>query len=202
MAQRTRDTELRLLTEENAMTVSTWLRKHDACPEGYAWAVSTCKTMQQVWDTAKPEWLIWVATRPGVLDDVTLRRFACWCARQVWHLLTDERSRHAVETAERFCDGKATLEELAAARAAATVADTAARAAATVAARAAASDAASDAACAAARHAARAAAKYASYASMAAARYAAWAAAMTAADAADASQAQWLRANATPNFDD
>jgi hypothetical protein len=184
------------------MTVSTWLRKHDACPDGYAWAVSTCKTMQQVWDTAKPEWLIWVATRPGVLDDVTLRRFACWCARQVWHLLTDERSRHAVETAERFCDGKATLEELAAARAAATVADTAARAAATVAARAAARDAASDAACAAARHAARAAAKYASYASMAAARYAAWAAAMTAADAADASQAQWLRANATPNFDD
>jgi hypothetical protein len=94
------------------MNMKNWLRKHDACPEGYAWAVSNCSTMQEVWDTAKPEWLVWVATRPGVLDDITLRRFACWCARQVWHLLTDERSRHAVETAERFCDGKATREKL------------------------------------------------------------------------------------------
>jgi hypothetical protein len=155
------------------MTVSKWLRKHDACPEGYAWAVSTCSTMQDVWDTAQPEWLIWVATRPGVLDDITLRRFACWCVRRVWHLLTDERSRCAVETAELFCDGKATLEELAAANAAAldSVVD-------------AASDAASAAASAAARHSAMIAAKYASNASMAAARYAAMVAAWDAAWAA------------------
>jgi hypothetical protein len=199
------------------MTVSSWLRKHHACPEGYAWAVSTCSTMQQVWDTAKPEWLVWVATRPGVLDDITLRRFACWCARQVWHLLTDDRSRHAVETAELFCDGKATLEELAAAKAAATVAANAAardaaraaaRAAATVAAMAAARDAASDAARAAAMAAARdAASDAARAAAMAAARDAtrdaAWAAGWAAArDAVWAAQAQWLRDNATPNFDD
>jgi hypothetical protein len=189
------------------MTVSTWLRKHDACSEGYAWAVSTCSTMQDVWDTAQPEWLIWVATRPGVLDDITLRRFACWCARQVWHLLTDERSRHAVETAERFCDGKATLEELAAAKAAAIAAATVADAAATVAARAAATvaDAAATVAAraatdAAAWAAARAAAGDAAWAAArAAARTAAWAAARA---AADASQAQWLRDNAKPNFDD
>jgi hypothetical protein len=108
------------------MNMKEWLRKHDACPEGYKWAVSNCSTMQDVWDAAKPEWLVWVATRPGVLDDITLRRFACRCADQVWHLLTDKRSRHAVETAELFCDGKATLEELAAAMAAATAAATAA----------------------------------------------------------------------------
>jgi hypothetical protein len=220
------------------MNMKNWLRKHDACSEGYAWAVSSCSTMQDVWDTAQPEWLIWVATRPGVLDDITLRRFACWCARRVWHLLTDERSRCAIETAERFCDGKATREELTAAkaaaltaaraaaraaadtaardaatvadtaaRAAATVADTAARAAATVAARAAAMAAARAAACAAAMAAAWAAA-------MAAARYAAMVAAnastadestavgAAARAAADATQAQWLRANAKPNFDD
>jgi hypothetical protein len=183
------------------MTVSTWLRKHEACPEGYAWAVSTCSTMQQVWDTAKPEWLVWVATRPGVLDDITLRRFACWCTRQVWHLLTDERSRHAVETAERFCDGKATLEELAAASDEATVAANAvADAAATVAANAAAKAAATVAAKAAARAAADAAAWAAA---RDATRDAAWAAAWAAARAAAyASQAQWLRDNATPNFDD
>ncbi len=44
-----------------------------------------------------------------------LRLFGCWCARQVWHLLTDQRSRNAVEVAERFANGQATKEELAAA---------------------------------------------------------------------------------------
>jgi hypothetical protein len=40
-----------------------------------------------------------------------LRLFACACTRQVWHLLTDERSRRAVEAAELLADGLVTREE-------------------------------------------------------------------------------------------
>lgn len=62
------------------MTVRDFLTKHEACKDGLEWAVTNCKTMQEVWDTAKPEWIIWLATRKGVLTDRKLHEFALWCA--------------------------------------------------------------------------------------------------------------------------
>ncbi|CFK42838.1 hypothetical protein [Burkholderia pseudomallei] len=48
--------------------------------------------------------------------DRDLRLFAVWCARQVEHLMEDQRSKDALNVAERFVNGEATDEERNAAR--------------------------------------------------------------------------------------
>ncbi len=167
--------------------LSDFLDKHDACNDGRYWALATgCETVAELWlrDDLRPDWRVWLACR--VLPDNLLRKFACRCVREVWHLLTDERSRNAVEVAERHADGLATDDELAAARDAASAARAAAMDAARAAARAAAMDAARAAAMDAAWDAARAA-------SRAAAMDAAWDAARAAARAA--ASAAWVRHN-------
>ena len=58
-------------------------------------------------------------SKVGNWNDKNLRLFACWCVRQVWYLLDDARSKNATEVAERFANGEATQDELAAAWAAA-----------------------------------------------------------------------------------
>jgi hypothetical protein len=118
-----------------------------------------------------------------------MRLYAVWCARQMQHLMKDQRSLVALDVAERFANGCATLVELDAACDAAWAAtwaaanaarDVASRAAAWAASRAAAEDA----AWAAAMDAAWATSWAAANASRAAAMDAAWAAAEDASKAA------------------
>lgn len=163
----------------NTMSIYEFCGLHNACAGGREWALANCTSMEDAWAKLKPDWLMWVATRKGVLTDRELRKFAVWSARQVQHLTTDPRSVAALDVAERYADGLATDEELAVAGAAAWAV---ARAAALAVARAAAGDAAGD--------AARAAA-------LAVAGAAAWGAA---GGAAGDAQASWLRENTKPNF--
>lgn len=172
------------------------LRDAGACTEGYNKVVRALQGKPFTADDANRETYIRFAHKQPIpivdilksnnLDDALwalrcvqghdrdLRLYAVWCARQVEHLMTDQRSKDALGVAERHANGLATDEELDAARAAAWAA-WAARAAAWAAAR--------DAA-----WAARAAARYA-------ARDAAWAAARAAAWAArDAAWAAWAAA--------
>ena len=44
--------------------------------------------------------------------DRETRLFAVWCARQVQHLLKDQRSIDALDVAERYANGEATEDEL------------------------------------------------------------------------------------------
>ena len=91
--------------------MENFLREHDACRDGREWALTECSSLQEVWNTAKPEWLVWVATRKGVLSHHDLIRFACFCARQNWDMLTDVRSRNAITVAENFLVGKVTRDD-------------------------------------------------------------------------------------------
>jgi len=151
--------------------IANFCDRHRACQDGRKWALDNCVDMHDAWQRLEPDWLLWVATRPGVLTDRELRLFAVFCARQVEHLLTDQRSKDAIDTAEKFAKGEATYEELAAAE---------------------------DAAWAAARVAAwGSAASAARVAAWGSAWDAAWGSAW---DAAWAAQSDWLRANTQPNF--
>ena len=101
----------------------TWadFEKHEPCyspAEKYGeWSGTIIDLMQRSDIPDKDK--VWAFTRKGIVDDRTLRLFAVKCAREVQHLMSDERSIAALDVAERYANGEATDEELEAARKAA-----------------------------------------------------------------------------------
>jgi len=103
------------------------IRDHHPCADGWK------KLLANLGKTAAdddPLSLITILDSNGIDDalwclravydhDKEIRLFAVWCARQVQHLMTDQRSVDALDVAERFANGDATKEELDAAGAAA-----------------------------------------------------------------------------------
>jgi len=131
------------------------LKKLHACSEARKWVGK--RTLMQAWaESQRGDWVLWLVLEMNWLDDRALRLFACDCAERVLPIYEkeypdDDRPRKAIAVARLYADGKATQEELDAARAAAEAADRDATAAALDAPRTAASSAALAAALSAAR---------------------------------------------------
>ena len=103
------------------------IREHSPCEEGWK---KLLKSLSKTKADDEPVSIVQVLDSNGLDDalwclravkgyDREIRLYAVWCARQVEHLMTDERSKQALVVAERHANGEATDEELAAARAAA-----------------------------------------------------------------------------------
>ena len=79
------------------------------------------KRMGDVWaNCPRPDWMLYILDKINESPEETdIRLFACWCARNTpigggrttWDLLTDPRSRTAIEVSERYAVGNATKEE-------------------------------------------------------------------------------------------
>ena len=105
-------------------TTLNQIRKHSPCSEGWTKLLTTLgKTKAD--DEALS--LIAILDSNGLDDalwclraiegrDKEIRLFAVWCARQVQHLMTDQRSINALDVAEAFANGSATEEQINAAR--------------------------------------------------------------------------------------
>jgi hypothetical protein len=95
------------------------LIKLDACKDAIEWVGD--KTLQQAWSECKrSDWMFWFLAKADIkVPDKSLRLIAVRCAREVQHLMKDQRSIDALDVAERYANGEATDDELAAARAAA-----------------------------------------------------------------------------------
>ena len=96
------------------------IREHDPCVEGWK------KLLQHLGKTEaddEPLPFSVIVESNGIKDalwacrtvpehDREWRLFAVWCARQVQHLMTNQRSHDAINVAERFALGAATKNEL------------------------------------------------------------------------------------------
>ena len=88
------------------------LKKLGACEDAVDWA-SQVSSLGEAWDSCeRADWLLWLAARTSRRELVVAA--ACACARTVLHLVPEgeERPRLAIETAEAWTRGEATIDEV------------------------------------------------------------------------------------------
>jgi hypothetical protein len=84
----------------------------DACKDGANYFNSFSSPQEFYQNCNRGDWLLWLfaRTNPNSLKELTLAK--AHCANTVRHLMKEESSRAAVDTAIRFGEGKASKEEL------------------------------------------------------------------------------------------
>jgi hypothetical protein len=102
------------------ITTLNKLKKHNPCEDGWK---TLLKHLGKTKSDDEPLAFLTILESNG-FDDVLWcirsapeyekewRLFAVWCARQVQHLITDERSISALDIAEKYTNGEATKDEL------------------------------------------------------------------------------------------
>ena len=102
-------------------TLVTILRGVDACGGSRTWARPYGTDLARAWtECPRGDWLLWIAARVGVRRE-TVVLAACACARLAMVHVPEGETRPlvAIETAERWARGEATLDEVRVARRAA-----------------------------------------------------------------------------------
>jgi hypothetical protein len=103
--------------------LSNLLSNLGCCPESQDW-VKGYETYESAWEACdRSDWILYILKELNY-DPIQIRLIGAWCARNTplgdgrttWDLLTDERSKHAIEVAE---NPESTKEELRAANSAA-----------------------------------------------------------------------------------
>jgi hypothetical protein len=108
----------RMLTNNKKTTTDLWqfLENNRACARALPWAAKWEK-LEDAWEQCpNPDWLLWSLKHGGYEDPQVLLAWACWCVRQVDHLILGVECRQALEASEKFLAGKLTREELVMAR--------------------------------------------------------------------------------------
>ena len=107
----------------NNQSLVEFLKRNHACGESLEWLGD--RNLAQTWaECERGDWLLWLAAKAGI-DRKRLVMAACACARlALVHVrIGEERPRIAIETAEAWCRGEATIEQVREARKAADAAD-------------------------------------------------------------------------------
>ena len=103
------------------------IRQHKPCRDGWE---KLLKHLGKTKPDDEPLSLLTILDSNGLDDalwclravdgyDKEMRLYAVWCARQIQHFMTDQKSLDALDVAEKYAHGQATYEELKQARVAA-----------------------------------------------------------------------------------
>ena len=100
-----------------ASTLTRFLKSKGACEEAVTWAEG--KTFAEAWKSCqRGDWMLWLCGKMSGEKSWPTRRevvlAACACAETALKYVPkgEDRPRLAIETARRWADGKATLQEV------------------------------------------------------------------------------------------